>query len=168
MEAEIRITNSRSHEQECSDAPCFVRRTSMRSSTSSPSTRRLIFFALLCQPVTSDVILRPQPHPRDTTVPLRVTNNCPETIWPAVLTQNGVGPRSSGFELEPGASNPQEVSGDWQGRVWGRTNCSFSSAREPASGQGGIVCQTGDCGQFLECRGTVSDPNTVLLLKVPP
>ncbi|RVX66654.1 hypothetical protein B0A52_09405 [Exophiala mesophila] len=133
----------------------------MRSSTSSPSTRRLIFFALLCQPVTSDVILRPQPHPRDTTVPLRVTNNCPETIWPAVLTQNGVGPRSSGFELEPGASNPQEVSGDWQGRVWGRTNCSFSSAREPASGQGGIVCQTGDCGQFLECRGTGQAPATL-------
>lgn len=157
MEAEIRIRESRSCERECRQLPCCARRTHMLSSTRSTSkTRRLILCALLCQPVTGDVMLRPQLHPRDTTVPLRITNNCPEMIWPAVLTQSGIGPESSGFELEPGASNPQEVSGDWQGRVWGRTNCTFSPAREPASGQGGIVCQTGDCGQFIECRGTVS------------
>jgi hypothetical protein len=97
-----------------------------------------------------------QPHPRDTSVPLRVTNHCPEPIWPAILTQNGVGPESSGFELAPGISKPQTVSGDWRGRVWGRTNCSFPSAGGPASGQGGSACQTGDCGMFLECQGSVS------------
>lgn len=96
------------------------------------------------------------PHPRDTSVPLRVTNYCPEPIWPAILTQNGIGPESTGFELAPGASNPQTVSGDWRGRVWGRTNCSFPSAGGPASGQGGSACQTGDCGMFLECQGSVS------------
>jgi hypothetical protein len=97
-----------------------------------------------------------QPHPRDTSVPLRVTNHCPEPIWPAILTQNGVGPESSGFELAPGISKPQTVSGDWRGRVWGRTNCSFPSAGGPASGQGGSACQTGDCGMFLECQSSVS------------
>lgn len=83
-------------------------------------------------------------------------------IWPAILTQHGTGPPSRGFELAPGDSNPQEVSGDWQGRVWARTNCSFATSGDPASGQGGVACQTGDCGQFMECQGTVG----LLLLTV--
>jgi hypothetical protein len=98
----------------------------------------------------------PQPHPRDVSLPLRVTNHCPEPIWPAILTQNGRGPAKTGFVLNPGASNPQTVSGDWRGRVWARTNCTFGNGGRPASGQGGAACQTGDCGMFLECLGAVS------------
>lgn len=91
-------------------------------------------------------------------LPLRVTNNCAEPIWPAILTQSGSGPAHSGFLLNPGETNPQTVSADWRGRVWGRTNCSFpqDSGAEPASGQGGSACTTGDCGMFLECQGAVS------------
>lgn len=106
---------------------------------------------LMTSPATAQFL-----HPRDTTVPLRVTNHCPETIWPAILTQSGIGPNSSGFELDPGSTSAQTVSGDWRGRVWGRTNCSFPSAGgAPASGQGGVACSTGDCGMFLECQGSV-------------
>lgn len=96
-------------------------------------------------------------HPREITLPLRVTNNCNEPIWPAILTQSGIGPASSGFVLGPGDTNPQTVSGDWRGRVWARTNCSFpNSSGAPLSGQGGTACTTGDCGMFLECQGAVS------------
>ncbi|EXJ95089.1 hypothetical protein A1O1_00207 [Capronia coronata CBS 617.96] len=101
-------------------------------------------------------------HPRDVVLPLRVTNNCKDTIWPAILTQNGIGPSVSGFALAPGDSNPQTVSGDWRGRVWARTNCSFPvSGAGPASGQGGAACTTGDCGMFMECQGAGQAPATL-------
>ncbi|KAL2395263.1 hypothetical protein ABEF93_002884 [Exophiala dermatitidis] len=74
-------------------------------------------------------------HPRDVVLPLRVTNNCPETIWPAILTQSGVGPAVSGFMLGPGVG--------------------------PATGQGGAACTTGDCGMFLECQGAGQAPATL-------
>lgn len=95
--------------------------------------------------------------PQDTVLPLRVTNHCKEPIWPAILTQSGAGPAKSGFLLNPGDTSPQTVSGDWRGRVWARTNCSFpTTGSGPASGQGGSPCRTGDCGMFLECQGAVS------------
>ncbi|KIW43747.1 uncharacterized protein PV06_04818 [Exophiala oligosperma] len=103
-----------------------------------------------------------QVHPRDINLPLRVTNNCNEPIWPAILTQNGRGPASSGFVLQPGDTNPQTVSGDWRGRVWGRTNCSFpGSGSGPSSGSGGVACTTGDCGSFLQCPGAGQAPATL-------
>jgi len=100
---------------------------------------------------------------RDSDLPLHVTNNCGDVIYAAILTQSGSGPTSSGFRLAPGDSNPQSVSADWRGRVWGRTNCTFSaSGSPPSSGQGGAACMTGDCGRFVECQGAVSNIKFVL------
>lgn len=93
---------------------------------------------------------------RDSNLLLRVTNQCSEDIYPAILTQSGVGPDTSGFPLTSGRSRDLTVSADWQGRVWGRTNCTFGQDGKPMSGQGAAVCSTGDCGQFLECQGAVS------------
>jgi len=88
--------------------------------------------------------------------PLVVTNNCEQTIYPAILTQLGTGPESSGFRLDSGDSLPQTVGANWRGRVWGRTNCTFSDDGTPVSGQGGTACSSGDCGAFVECQGAVS------------
>lgn len=91
-------------------------------------------------------------------LPLIVTSNCAETIYPAILTQSGSGPVQSGFRLDPGGSLAQNVSADWRGRVWGRTNCTFNpDGSLPASSQGGVACSSGDCGAFVECQGAVSD-----------
>lgn len=90
-------------------------------------------------------------------LPLVVTNNCDEVVYPAILTQSGTGPEQSGFRLEPRGSLSQNVSADWRGRVWGRTNCTFDQGgNAPASGQGRAVCSSGDCGAFVECQGAVS------------
>jgi beta-mannosidase len=95
-------------------------------------------------------------------VPLRVTNNCQEPIWPAILSQSGTPPQSSGFLLNPGQTKAQTVGLDWKGRVWGRTNCSFPTTNGgPSSGQGSSPCQTGDCGQFLQCQGAGQAPATL-------
>lgn len=89
-------------------------------------------------------------------LPLTITNNCEETIYPAILTQGGTGPDQSGFRLDPGGSISQNVSETWRGRVWGRTNCTFDEdGNVPSSGQGGTACLTGDCGAFVECPGAV-------------
>ena len=105
---------------------------------------------------------------RATGLPLQVTNSCPQVIYPAFLTQAGTGPAVGGLELDVGASQTLTVSSDWQGRVWGRTNCSFNSAGTGASNNGGLngggeACVTGDCNGELECAVSVSHQNPSFL-----
>lgn len=99
------------------------------------------------------------PEKRDS-VPLKISNQCGETIWPGIGTQAGTGAGTGGFELASGDSKDFMVSGDWQGRVWGRTNCSFNAGGTGASNLngnngGGAACITGDCGGVLDCVLTV-------------
>jgi hypothetical protein len=101
------------------------------------------------------------PRKRDTNAPLVISNNCAENIWPGIGTQAGTGPGQGGFLLEPGTSQHLSVSADWQGRVWGRTNCSFNvggTGASPIGGNngGGAACDTGDCNGVLNCVVTVS------------
>lgn len=85
---------------------------------------------------------------RENAIPLIVTNNCGDTLWPGVATQGGDGPESSGFELGPGEMRNMTVGPTWAGRVWGRTNCTVSNET--------ATCQTGDCFGKLECDYSVS------------
>ncbi|GAM90820.1 hypothetical protein ANO11243_088650 [Dothideomycetidae sp. 11243] len=94
-----------------------------------------------------------------TTVPLVITNQCQETIFPGIVTQGGTGPGSQGFQLTPGSNKQQTVSSDWQGRVWGRTNCTFNS--QGTSLGGGAACTTGDCGGTVNCVATGEVPVTL-------
>jgi hypothetical protein len=99
------------------------------------------------------------PEKRDS-VPLVISNQCDSTIWPGIGTQAGTGAGTGGFELASGSSMSLMVSTDWQGRVWGRTNCSFNAAGTGASNLngnngGGAACTTGDCGGVLSCVITV-------------
>lgn len=96
---------------------------------------------------------------RNSEAPLRVTNRCEEEIYPGVQTQSGTGPLQSGFRLAPGDSVLQSVSADWQGRVWGRTNCSFNAqGTAPANNAPGQACSTGDCGGAVDCQGAGQPP----------
>ncbi|OCK81621.1 Osmotin, thaumatin-like protein [Lepidopterella palustris CBS 459.81] len=95
---------------------------------------------------------------KDSITPLIVTNYCSETIYPGIMTQAGNGPPQTGFKLDPGQSNNQTVSENWQGRVWGRTNCSFNGdGTGPATGNG-AACGTGDCNGILNCVATGNVP----------
>ena len=101
--------------------------------------------------------------PRDSSLPLTVENRCKEVIYPGIVTQSGTGPAVGGFRLGTGESRDLSVSADWQGRVWGRTNCSFNSAGTGPSNTGGLngggrACGTGDCGGIVNCRGTGETP----------
>ncbi|KAI9721842.1 MAG: hypothetical protein M1812_002178 [Candelaria pacifica] len=99
-------------------------------------------------------------YPRDDRKPLVIISNCSDTIHPAITTQAGSGPESGGFELGPNESMSLTVSADWQGRVWGRTNCSFNSdGTGPAERGGrGNACGTGDCGGILDCQSSGEVP----------
>jgi len=97
---------------------------------------------------------------RDGGKPLVITNLCSETVWPGIGTQAGTGPGTGGFELKAGVSKPLTVGNDWQGRIWGRTNCSFNALGTGASNLNGNngagrACHTGDCGGQLSCIMTV-------------
>jgi Thaumatin family len=106
-------------------------------------------------------------------IPLKITNKCAETIWPGIASQTGTGPDTGGFELKTGTSKDLTVGGDWQGRVWGRTNCTFNAEGSGASNLngnngGGQACQTGDCNGVLSCVVTVSLlPSSAANLKLP-
>jgi hypothetical protein len=63
------------------------------------------------------------------------------------------------FKLSPGSNQTVHVSDDWQGRVWGRTNCTFDGSGN-ASGNG-PACTTGDCGGVVQCQGTGELPATL-------
>lgn len=94
--------------------------------------------------------------------PLNIINQCEETIYPGIGTQAGTGPATQGFQLSAGQRRELTVSADWQGRVWGRTNCSFNAAgTAPASSGTGVACDTGDCGGTVDCRGTGVIPVTL-------
>ncbi len=92
---------------------------------------------------------------RDNPIPFIITNNCPDKLWPAVATQHGDGPESQGFALAPRETRRMTVGPTWQGRVWGRTNC---------TGDGDTAtCETGDCFHKLECEFAVSDIYPILM-----
>jgi hypothetical protein len=88
-------------------------------------------------------------QPKGSAVPLNIKNLCSNTIWPGLATQAGEGPSVGGFELKSGASKNLTVATSWNGRVWGRTNCTFNGA-------GTGSCATGDCGGILNCSTPVS------------
>ena len=87
------------------------------------------------------------PEDREEQISLVVSNHCDNTLWPGVATQAGTGPGTGGFELEPGEVEQLWVSPDWQGRVWGRTNCTVDSDE--------AWCETGDCFGKLDCEFSV-------------
>ena len=84
----------------------------------------------------------------DGRIPIHITNSCEDTIWPGIATQSGRGPGIGGFEQDPGNTTKLWVSPNWEGRIWGRTNCTVSG--KSAS------CETGDCMGKLDCELGVS------------
>ncbi|PBK81298.1 Osmotin, thaumatin-like protein [Armillaria gallica] len=92
-----------------------------------------------------------------------VTNKCAYTIWPAIYTDlskgTSVPDRATGWEAAAGSTVSFSVPDDWQsGRIWGRTDCDFSTNPGPTS------CATGGCNGGLECdsrTGTGVPPASV-------
>ncbi|KAI5477240.1 hypothetical protein MNV49_006613 [Pseudohyphozyma bogoriensis] len=61
-----------------------------------------------------------------------VTNNCNQTIWPALFTTPGAASPgsnvSTGWEAKPGSSKTFSVADGWGGRIWGRTGAGVPPA----------------------------------------
>ncbi|KAI1420833.1 thaumatin family protein [Xylaria sp. FL1777] len=107
-----------------------------------PGNHKLFKFDYLSPSRAVKGITRPLTK-RDKAIPLIVTNNCPEVLWPGIASQAGDAPETHGFELGPGKSKNLTVGPTWAGRVWGRTNCTVSGDT--------ATCQTGDCLGKLDC-----------------
>lgn len=104
------------------------------------------------KPITN-VARKGPPSEEEGRVPLKITNKCDSTIWPGIATQSGVGPGTGGFELGTGNTTDLWVSPDWQGRVWGRTNCTVNDDS--------CSCETGDCFGLLDCKFSGATPATL-------
>ncbi|KAF9009773.1 Osmotin, thaumatin-like protein [Hymenopellis radicata] len=92
-----------------------------------------------------------------------VKNNCAFTVWPGLFTDLNAGTavpdQATGWEAASGSSISFSVPDNWTaGRIWGRTECDFSTNPGPTS------CVTGGCNGGLECdtsSGTGVPPATV-------
>ncbi|KAF6210514.1 hypothetical protein GE061_013620 [Apolygus lucorum] len=79
---------------------------------------------------------------------IRIVNRCPFTVWPGILGNPGHGqPENGGFVLGANETKVINVPFNWGGRIWPRTKCD-------ANGH----CQTGDCGNRLQCNGNGGTP----------
>ncbi|KZF24107.1 Osmotin, thaumatin-like protein [Xylona heveae TC161] len=149
-------------------AGCFRRRAFYSRSFVITSLSILVFITCLAEGAQNALPLRSHRTGRREadTVPLQITNNCPEIIYPGIITQSGFAPGFGGFQLMPGAQESLTIGSDWQGRVWGRTNCSFNAdgtgpANNGGNNGGGQACATGDCNGVLNCMVTGNTPVTL-------
>ena len=84
-----------------------------------------------------------------------LTNNCPNTVWPATLTSDQKSQLSlTGFKLASKASQSVDAPSPWSGRFWARTKCSTNATEK-------FSCETADCGSgFVACNGASAVPPT--------
>jgi len=83
-------------------------------------------------------------------VTITLINKCSFTIWPGIL--GNPLPSPSGFELQAGQSKDVKVADGWKSsRIWARTGCSGSDGAD-------FHCQTGDCGNKVDCSGKGGEP----------
>lgn len=76
---------------------------------------------------------------------IEILNNCTYVVWAAANP-------GGGKQLKQGQTWTLDVIGS--GRIWGRTNCAFSS-----DGRG--KCESGDCDGRFDCQANGRAPNTV-------
>ncbi|OBT90115.1 hypothetical protein VE02_00953 [Pseudogymnoascus sp. 03VT05] len=135
--------------------------SSSQKNHSSPASRRALSSFLLLLAAATGLEAGGHNATADAGIPIKITNSCPATIWPALATQEGRGPTTHGFEVAPKSSKELSVSQDWQGRVWARTNCSFNAKGTAASDGGRKACDTGDCDGVLDCIVNGNPPATL-------
>ena len=100
---------------------------------------------------------------RNGTRDLVFTNNCQETVWVGFTKQAGPPISPGGFQLDVGETQRVTAGGNWQGRFWGRTKCTFN-------GQGQGQCSAGNCPGGLACTAPTRDPVTLgeITFNAPP
>ncbi|KAF7320781.1 hypothetical protein HMN09_00164400 [Mycena chlorophos] len=90
---------------------------------------------------------------------MTVYNACPFTMWPATFTSAGGQPSyATGWEAGEYTAVTFTVPDQWNGRIWGRRDCDFSTNPGPNS------CIDGGCNGGLECdqsTGTGVPPATL-------
>ncbi|KAJ7164264.1 Osmotin thaumatin-like protein [Mycena filopes] len=90
---------------------------------------------------------------------LTVVNSCSYTVWSVLFTSSGGHPtQPTGWEAAANSQVQFDVPSDWDGRVWGRRNCDFSTNPGPNS------CLDGGCNGGLLCdvnTGTGVPPATL-------
>ncbi|XP_044020754.1 pathogenesis-related protein 5-like [Aphidius gifuensis] len=78
----------------------------------------------------------------------KIYNGCPFTIWPAIQGNPGKAHlEGGGFQLGKYEAKFVNTPTDWAGRIWARTNCDGSGR-----------CETGDCGNKIQCNGAGGVP----------
>ncbi|GAA5904454.1 hypothetical protein JCM6882_008913 [Rhodosporidiobolus microsporus] len=111
-----------------------------------PRRTALALFAL------SAVVVLPVVRGEGKTRKITVTNNCKETVWPAIFTGEGTKPdHPTGWEATAGHTTSFTVEEIWGGRIWPRTECDFTTDQPDylQCCKGGLECaEVGGTGRL--------------------
>ncbi|ESW23173.1 hypothetical protein PHAVU_004G024600 [Phaseolus vulgaris] len=114
-----------------------------------PKCNVALFFFLICSSIYSG---NAKNH-----VTFYLHNKCSFPIWPAFASNNGQPEiADGGFPLAPDQTQRMIIPWTWNGRIWARTGCNFSSNGKPG-------CETGDCEGRQACRGLIGTPPATLV-----
>ncbi|PSN48793.1 hypothetical protein C0J52_07039 [Blattella germanica] len=84
-------------------------------------------------------------------------NDHGSTVWIGTLGNPGKpSPNNGGFQLDAGQQVTVTTDDSWAGRFWVRTGCSFDE-------NGNGHCETGDCGNKLQCAGAGGEAPATLV-----
>uniref|UniRef100_A0AC35UE24 Pathogenesis-related protein 5-like n=1 Tax=Rhabditophanes sp. KR3021 TaxID=114890 RepID=A0AC35UE24_9BILA len=83
-------------------------------------------------------------------VQIVIVNRCLQTIWPGI--QGSTLPENGGFQLNAGQTRTTNVPNQWSGKIWARTGCNNNMS----------YCETGFCGNNVQCLGSGGSPPTSL------
>ncbi|RZC79939.1 hypothetical protein C5167_042514 [Papaver somniferum] len=98
-------------------------------------------------------------HAEGNPVTFLVRNKCPFPLWPATASNAGHPViADGGFFLPSGQAKHIQAPPTWNGRIWARTGCDFTSASNTKP-----CCETGDCGGKIACNGNIGLPPATLV-----
>ncbi|KAF8260799.1 Osmotin thaumatin-like protein [Lactarius quietus] len=87
---------------------------------------------------------------------LSIANDCPYTIWPVLFTFSNTAPNHpAGWLASPSSNVSFTVPDDWEGSIWGRRDCNFTT------NHGQDSCLDGGCPGGLICTDVGQSPVTV-------
>ncbi|KAJ3667166.1 hypothetical protein Zmor_002567 [Zophobas morio] len=87
-------------------------------------------------------------------VEFQIQNTGNFDIWVGILANSGLPQlRNGGFDLPAGQKVSVQAPENWGGHFWGRTGCNPGTKH----------CDTGDCGNKLECNGAGGAPPVTLV-----
>jgi hypothetical protein len=130
------------------------------ASASAPAVSSTTSTAPATRTAPKQTSTSPPPTPGPDQRVITFVNATSQTVWPAAQADPKHPLAATGWILPPGTSLSILMPDHWNGRLWGRTGCTFDNTGSGSTGTG--RCVTGDCSGHFQCgNGGSRAPETL-------